>query len=926
MERDRRTGWVPDATQEKVIDAGRGCHLVLAPPGCGKTQILAERIRRAHARGVAYEDMLCLTFTNRAARGMRDRIADNVAEHDAGGVFVGNVHRFCSQFLFQNGVVPVDSAIIDDDTMNSILAMYLNEDEERALANSERRRFYSQIMFLSHLMYELRHDIPKPLRLHPECVSKDDVTVMRAICQMRNIPFTAEAMTDIYEHTDYYLELVRSEGFDMGLRLRAEQLVMRMRYAHAYEAYKHQNNLLDFEDLLQQTYVALRDDHSHKRYPWIQVDEVQDLNRLQLAIIDALGTCRFDGSREQPKDAASGTIMYLGDEMQAIFSFMGAKLQMLELLRDRCRGRLHHLGINHRSPKYLVELLNAYAVMELNLSSELLPESKNECMGTGKELMAVSSEHLLSEYIDVTSITASLYKSYPCETTAIIVNSNKDADEMSRRLEASKLKHFKISGTDLFSTPEMKLLIAHMSVLACEHNFLAWSRLMAGLGVCRTNASARRFVHELEMRAISPTDLLYESESTYVQAFLRVYNEQDIVVFDTETTGLNVYEDDVVQIAAERIRNGRTVAKFSVHIATDKEIPQMLGEVPNPIIEERRHHTIRSHEEGLQMFLDFAAGQVLIAHNAEYDYHIMEHNLRRYLPHVDWHALHPIYFDSLKLIRLLRPDMKTFKLKALLSNLHLEGNNSHLADEDVSATVSLLQYCRLRSQELVASQKEYISRKNTQERIRILRRNYEESFSVGHGRLYERGQNNGEPALVLEMRRFYKQMIDEGRMRYVAKIEYVFRFLADDVVDTKRTPSLMEQLSRHITELNTFKEADLCGASAIDERIFVSTIHKAKGLEFDNVIVFDVVDGRIPNYYSLDNEQDMAEDARKLYVAMSRARRRLFVSYRNNNVNVYESKSREISRFLQSVLPMFTCCNGEQCVSIIQGDEDEEKS
>ena len=65
--------FIPDASQQEVIDVDAGYHLVLAPPGCGKTQILTERIRKAHQQGVLYEDMLCLTFTNRAARGMQER-------------------------------------------------------------------------------------------------------------------------------------------------------------------------------------------------------------------------------------------------------------------------------------------------------------------------------------------------------------------------------------------------------------------------------------------------------------------------------------------------------------------------------------------------------------------------------------------------------------------------------------------------------------------------------------------------------------------------------------------------------------------------------------------------------------------------------------------------------------------------------------
>ena len=65
--------WTPDETQQAIINLHSGCHLVLAPPGCGKTQILAERICLALKQGRKAEDMLCLTFTNRAARGMRSR-------------------------------------------------------------------------------------------------------------------------------------------------------------------------------------------------------------------------------------------------------------------------------------------------------------------------------------------------------------------------------------------------------------------------------------------------------------------------------------------------------------------------------------------------------------------------------------------------------------------------------------------------------------------------------------------------------------------------------------------------------------------------------------------------------------------------------------------------------------------------------------
>lgn len=927
-----KASWTPDASQREIIGISSGCHLVLAPPGCGKTQILAERIRLALDSGVNAEDMLCLTFTNRAARGMRERINERVGESESEGVFVGNVHRFCSRFLFENGIVPSESAIIDDDTTTSILARYLGEDEDTVNRDFRRKQAYSQIMFFAHLMYDVRHGLPKSLRMHPECVTREDIAVMKAISEARGSAFDARMMVDIYDNTDFYLDLVRQPSSNRLLAHEAEQTLMKMRYAHAYDAYKRQNNLIDFEDLLQLTYTALAETPGHKRYPWVQVDEVQDLNMLQLAIIRGVSA-----SAEPPGNQPC--LMFLGDEQQAIFSFMGAKLTTLNTLKEQCEGNIHHLGVNHRSPRQLLEMLNTYAVSNLGSDPRLLPvaalpddapaaaDGQPTCAGMSPDepgaLCISPYPNIHAEFEGVANHAAALVDKYRNETTAIIVNSNRDADDISKILDLAGHAHFKVSGTDLFSTPELKLLTAHLSVIANDMNFLAWSRIMQGMRVCDTPASARRFVHQLRSRAILPSDLLLADSQTYLRRFLDIYANSDIVVFDTETTGLDVFADDIIQIAAERIRNGVSVAKFSVHIETAKPIPHMLGDVVNPIIEGRKRVSILPHAEALRMFLHFVGDDALLAHNAEFDFHIMEHNLRRYLgiptpsdngggsddgearrSHATWNGGREV-FDSLKLIRLLRPDLKAFKLKALLAELGLQGTNSHLADDDVDATISLVAYCYRKGMETIPSQDEFLSRKSTIEHAGRLRRNYAAPYNAARSRLYDRTvSDSGVPALVDEMRGFYHWLVDTHWIRQVDKIHYVFSFLTSDIIDEREEPSLKEQLDHHIMELSTFKEADLCGSTAITDRLFISTIHKAKGLEFDNVMVLDAVEGRIPNFYHENNAQLLAEDARKLYVAMSRAKRRLYVCYSRQGTSS-AMPERKLSRFMEPVMGFF---------------------
>ena len=123
---------------------------------------------------------------------------------------------------------------------------------------------------------------------------------------------------------------------------------------------------------------------------------------------------------------------------------------------------------------------------------------------------------------------------------------------------------------------------------------------------------------------------------------------------------------------------------------------------------------------------------------------------------------------------------------------------------------------------------------------------------------------------------------------------------------SRMIPSLVEQLWAYVTEINTLKEADLCNSQTLQERIFVTTVHKAKGLEFDNVIIFDAVDGRYPNFYNQNNERLLAEDKRKFYVAMTRAKKRLYVAWSTTRIDYYNrSHPRDITPFMRPILQFF---------------------
>ena len=885
-----------DKYQVPVVEASQGYHLVLASPGCGKTHILAERIRYARERGVKYEDMLCLTFTNRAAREMTNRI-QKVVGGDFSELMVGNVHRFCSKFLFEQGRIPADSAIIDDEEAVSIIADYRNEDEEGVTRDFNRYKGYQTIIFFQHFIYQMEHQHPWKYYLHPESFTDDDREAVKHICASQKIEYDEQAVVNIYHHAQEYMDEANAPGLDGKTADRIRVLLWKMYYANCYARYKEENHLFDFEDLLLYTYDIYRSDPTCKRYPWIQVDEVQDLNGMQLAIIDLLT------AEDNPM------VMYLGDEQQAIFSFMGAKVETLTLLKMRCKGNIHHLQRNHRSPKYLLDVFNDYAEKQLKIDRELLPLSDNDTKATSGDLRIIHSSTIEAEHKDITTEALSLYEQNKEERTAVIVSANSDADRISEAMTEAGLTHFKVSGRDLFDTPDVKLLLAHLSVLSNEHNSIAWTRIMKGVHAFPSHALARRFNWKLKQLALSPSAFLLYSESCYTAEFLRAYDEEEIVVFDTETTGLDVFNDDIIEIAAIRIKGGEVVGEpLDLYIETDKPILPMLGDKENPMYaiyhEKMSTGELLSPSDALRRFLAYVGTSPILGHNANYDYNILDNNLQRYCN--DTMQAHDIRcFDSLKLIRLLAPSLHSYKLESLLETFQLAGVNSHQAIDDVKATVSLVRLCAEKAREKQAQQAAFIRHPKVKPFTNVLHSNYGERYREAVNRLYKLSTDH-EPALVSELSAAYNAFHSDGLINDIPRLDYILRYLRIDMLtDETVANALAPQLSQYVMDINTLKEADFCNSKSILERIYVTTVHKAKGLEFDNVIIFDAADGRYPNAYNKTKQQD-EEDARKFYVAMSRAKRRLFIAYALQMVDRHGRVfNRELTPLMDSIQKYF---------------------
>ena len=842
---------------------------MLAPPGCGKTFILAERVIQAHAHGMEYADMVCLTFTNRASRGMRERISERTNNPVPGDLFVGNVHRFCSNYLFDQKKVPQNSAVIDDMDCESIITHLgrLNPLEGHG-------RFSADIVDMQHALSQREAGMPPKLIVHADRLAEADSPYGQRKAEL----------------------------------------------ARLYAEYKETDCLLDFEDLLEKTYIYASQDENRHRYKWIQIDEVQDLNFLQLAIVDLFA-------------ADDATIVYLGDEQQAIFSFVGARLEALDYLRRMCSPNLHYLGMNHRSPKYLLDVFNQYATRQLGIDAELLPKTDDASEAQPQDCCLMRAcyhdlgqmydkEDLRCKYdgaycgycqrsvADEYRLAVSLARRYaelePDGRVALIVPTNADADRISR--EFGDTPHFKISGRDVFTTPTVQLLLSHLNVVANETCFIAWAKLLYHLHIFQEYAAARNLMRELRSRAISPTDLLMYDGDSYLQQFVEVLDSEEVVLFDTETTGLDVFNDDIIQIAAVKVRNGRYVegSDFNIILETNKEIPPIVGGHDNPMLTVYLNSERLSREEGLRRFEAYCEGCVLIGHNVEFDYHILDFNMRRTLSRQLGHRQR---FDTLKLARLVEPRLRVYKLERLLETLHLEGSNSHNAIDDVKATLSLLTYCRQRCDDYLPRQRELLSKPEVRGMAARFKEVYGDLFVHTYRRQYVGDEPAGTTALVDEMQYVYQNLLSQGVAEPVEKWQHIVDYISMDIIDTTLAPSLREQLDRYLGDINTSRESDLCDSTSMHkmmrERFFIATAHKAKGLEFESVIVFNATEGSYPYYQNIKNndQEHIREDARRFYVALSRAKRHLCITYSLVNAKGYSNK---LTPFMKAIVDRFT--------------------
>lgn len=162
--------------------------------------------------------------------------------------------------------------------------------------------------------------------------------------------------------------------------------------------------------------------------------------------------------------------------------------------------------------------------------------------------------------------------------------------------------------------------------------------------------------------------------------------EDDFVVFDIETTGLNSNQDRITEIGAVKVRNGQIIDRFSAFVNPGISIPSFIVKLTG--ITDDMVKDAPPIEQVMIEFMEFIQGCVLVAHNANFDVGFIKHNAK-----IMGEKVKNPYIDTLELCRQMFPELGRYKLNIVAKHLKIDLENHHRAVDDSMATAKIFIHC-----------------------------------------------------------------------------------------------------------------------------------------------------------------------------------------------------------------------------------------
>ncbi len=390
--------------QKEAANALEGAVMVLAGAGSGKTRVLTERIGNLVNGGVLPYHILAITFTNKAAAEMKERLADTCSTR---GMTVCTIHSMCARILREDA---------DKFGYSKNFTIYDATDVKRVVKKLFKR-FYP-------------HEDSKAA----EKYASETLTVLSSVKNDGLSP---------------------SDGLDDDLLCFCSDAEVVKKLVVEYQKQLKLSDCMDFDDLLLNVYVLLRDngevlDKYRQRYRYISVDEFQDTNTVQYKIFRLLA-------------GDDGNIFVVGDDDQSIYGWRGANADnMQKFKKDYPSARVFYLEQNYRSTKKILEVANTLIKKNDGRFDKTLWTENND--GVRVENYSARDEADEARFC-IQQVAALLSRGYRYGDFAILMRVN----ALSRSFEQECMSYgipFKVfGGFKFFERKEIKDVTAYLRLI-----------------------------------------------------------------------------------------------------------------------------------------------------------------------------------------------------------------------------------------------------------------------------------------------------------------------------------------------------------------------------------------------------------------------------------------------------------------------------
>ncbi|MGL4740776.1 MAG: ATP-dependent helicase [Sarcina sp.] len=844
---------------------------LVAPAGTGKTNTLSERVYNIIDKKIAKEEeILCITFTNKAAKEMKERI-----ESKMGGVVKATIktfHSFCLEIVRnnvkKNTDIPVDFVIFDEEDTKEIV---------KKIATIQFSKAFN-IKNIDINMLQMFINLVKDYRIQFGFIyGTEDEDYRKTINNLQAI------------HNQKLCDCFKKDGSIKKL-LMMHILKFGEKYISFYNKALRADKGLDFNDIVTVTKILFEDksivEHYRKKYKVINIDEVQDTSLADYEVIEKL----FKNDKDK-------NILMCGDIFQTIYKWRGSNPdEIFARFKKECKPIEIAFDKNYRSTKLLTKASMKFLtnIFDTKVSDIYVDGMNSYSEEEGGKIKLIEYNSIEAEAIGILNTVKSLHKNGAnLNKTCILTRSNNYNKDISKTLKPFlynlDFDFILVDEYKFFRRAEIKDIIAIFKILIDASDSISLERVIKRLntGIGKVILEKMK-TREFRSARIKLSDLIDEKTSKgefYTELLTSYENEGNIVVFDVESTGTNVTEDEIIQIAAITIDNkGNIVDTYERFLRPRKSVGKSSR--VHGFTDEFLQNNGNDKIEILKEFRAYTKDKLIIGHNVQYDINIFTSELDR---NNIGGPLFKGFYDTLDIYRRFYPTLENHKLEYLSELFSTKHKPSHNALDDIKATYELLI--------MAIEQKIKPTSFQRMALIADLYRNFDE-FRSKYNNLKEKSYELRPFEIILEIQKSFnllaKYPIDEQENRF-GKIAEFHRILSA-LDETEKSPRDALISAVDITGLSSGEVEELLANKDKHPRIPIITVHQAKGLEFENVIVSGLIEGLFPIYRG-----ELDEEGKLFYVAITRAKKNLILTYPNERINKNSHYKTKLSHFVEAI-------------------------